>query len=64
MDLGLTTKSLVTYSTEPARTDDKIILALCLPVGKDKNGKDVYGKLQHVLIVNGQVKHLEDYRTK
>ena len=64
MDLGLTTKSLVTYSTEPARTDDKIILALCLPVGTDKNGKDVYGKLQHVLIVNGQVKHLEDYRTK
>lgn len=64
MDLGLTTKSLVTYSTEPAREDDKIILALCLPVGKDKDGKDVYGKLQHLLIVNGQVKHLEDYRTK
>ena len=64
MDLGLTTKSLVTYSTEPAREDDKIILALCLPVGKDNDGKDVYGKLQHLLIVNGQVKHLEDYRTK
>ena len=64
MDLALTTKSLVTYSTEPAREDDKIILALCLPVGKDKDGKDVYGKLQHLLIVNGQVKHLEDYRTK
>ena len=64
MDLGLTTKSLTTYSTEPARADDKLILALCLPVGKDKNGKDVYGQLQHLLIVDGQVKHLEDYRAK
>ena len=64
MDLGLTTKSLVTYSTEEARDDDKIILALCLPVGEDKDKRPVYGQLQHLLIVNGQVKHLEDYRTK
>ena len=64
MDLGLTTKSLTTYSTEPARTDDKLILALCLPVGQDAEGKPVYGQLQHLIIANGQVKHLEDYRAK
>ena len=64
MDLGLTTKSLTTYANETAREDDKLILALCLPVGADKDGKPVYGQLQHVLIVNGQVKHLEDYRNK
>jgi hypothetical protein len=64
MDLGLTTKSLTTYSSESAREDDKLILALCLPVGEDASGKPVYGPLQHVLIVNGQVKHLEDYRSK
>ena len=63
-NLGLTTKSLTTYSTEAAREDDKLILALCLPVGEDASGKPVYGQLQHLLIVNGQVKHLEDYRTK
>lgn len=64
MDLGLTTKSLTTYSTESARTDDKLILALCLPVGQDAEGKPVYGQLQHLIIANGQVKHLEDYRAK
>ena len=64
MDLGLTTKSLTTYSTETARTDDKLILALCLPVGQDAEGKPVYGQLQHLIIANGQVKHLEDYRAK
>ena len=64
MDLGLTTKSLTTYSTESARNDDKLILALCLPVGQDAEGKPVYGQLQHLIIANGQVKHLEDYRAK
>lgn len=64
MNLGLSTKSLTTYATEPAREDDKLILALCLPVGQDADGKTKYGELQHLLIVNGQVKHLEDYRTK
>lgn len=64
LSLGLTTKSLTTYSTQEAREDDKLILALCLPVGKGADGKDVYGQLQHLLIVNGQIKHLEDYRAK
>ena len=64
MDLGLSTKSLTTYSTEEARSDDTIILALCLPIGQDANGKAVYGQLQHLLIVNGQLKHLDDYRQK
>lgn len=64
MNLGLSTKSLTTYSTEQAREDDSVILALCLPVGQDAEGKEAYGPLQHLLIVNGQVKHLEDYRTK
>ena len=64
MSLGLTTKSLTTYSTQEAREDDKLILALCLPVGKGADGKDVYGQLQHLIIANGQVKHLEDYRAK
>lgn len=65
LDLGLTTQSLTTYSTEAAREDgddDTVILALCLPVGEDSDGKPVYGELQHVLIVDGQVKKLEDYR--
>ena len=64
MSLGLSTKSLKTYATEKTRTDSNVILALCLPVGADADNKPVYGELQHVLIVDGQVKHLEDYRTK
>ena len=64
LSLGLTTKSLQTYATEKVRTDNTVILALCQPVGKGADGKDVYGELQHVLIVDGQVKHLSDYRTK
>lgn len=64
MSLGLTTNSLTTYASETARTDGTILLALCLPVGADKDGKPVYGPLQHVLIVDNQVKHLEDYREK
>lgn len=64
LSLGLTTKSLQTYATEKVRTDNTVILALCQPVGKGTDGKDVYGELQHVLIVDGQVKHLSDYRTK
>ncbi len=64
MNLGLSTKSLTTYATETARNDKTVILALCLPVGADAEGKPVYGELQHLLIVDGQVKKLEDYRTK
>ena len=64
MDLGLSTKSLTTYATEDARDDNSIILALCLPVGQNEQGKEEYGPLQHLLIVNGQVKKLDDYRTK
>lgn len=64
MDLGLSTKSLTTYASETARTDGSVILALCLPVGQNKDGQPVYGDLQHVLIIDGQVKHLQDYRTK
>lgn len=64
LNLGLTTKSLQTYASEKARTDDTVILALCQPVGEDADGRPVYGDVQHVLIVNGQVKHLSDYRTK
>ena len=64
LDLGLSTQSLTTYSSEAAREDGTVILALCLPVGEDSDGKPVYGALQHVLIVDGQVKKLEDYRTK
>lgn len=64
MSLGLSTKSLTTYATETERTDNTLILALCLPVGADADGKPVYGDLQHLLIVNGQVKKLEDYRSK
>jgi len=64
LDLGLTTQSLTTYSSEKAREDDTVILALCLPVGEDSDGRPVYGDLQHLLIVDGQVKKLEDYRKK
>ena len=64
MNLGLSTKSLTTYATEPVRTDNSVILALCLPVGADAEGKPAYGPLQHVLIVDGQVKNLENYRNK
>ena len=64
LNLGLTTKSLQTYATEKARTDDTVILALCQPVGAGVDGKPVYGDVQHLLIVDGQVKHLSDYRTK
>ena len=64
LNLGLTTKSLQTYATEKARTDDTVILALCQPVGADADGRPVYGEVQHVLIVDGQVKYLSDYRTK
>ncbi len=64
MSLGLSTKSLTTYATEAKRDDKSFILALCLPVGADAEGKPVYGDLQHVLIVDGQVKKLEDYRAK
>ena len=66
MNLGLSTKSLTTYATEDARDDDdnSIILALCLPVGQNEQGKEEYGPLQHLLIVDGQVKKLDDYRTK
>lgn len=64
MSLGLTTNSLTTYATEAAPSDGSVVLALCLPVGADKDGKPVYGELQHLLIVDNQVKHLEDYREK
>jgi len=64
LDLGLTTQSLTTYSTEEVRSDGTIILALCLPVGEKADGSPAYGKLQHLLIVDGQIKKLEDYRTK
>ncbi len=64
MNLGLSTKSLTTYATEQTRTDKSVILALCLPVGADAEGKPVYGDLKHLLIVDGQIKKLEDYRTK
>lgn len=64
LDLGLTTQSLTTYATEKARTDNTIILALCLPVGKNADGSPAYGELQHLMIVDGQVKKLEDYRAR
>ena len=64
MNLGLTTNSLTTYATEAARSDDSVILALCLPVGANKDGSPAYGELQHLIIDNGQVKKLEDYRAK
>ncbi|MBE6251196.1 MAG: hypothetical protein E7111_06020 [Bacteroidales bacterium] len=64
MNLGLTTQSLTTYATEDMREDDSVILALCLAVGEDDEGKPAYGEVQHVLIVDGQVKHLEDYKTR
>ena len=64
LNLGLTTNSLKTYASEKARTDDTVILALCQPVGADADGRPVYGEVQHVLIVDGQVKYLSDYRTK
>ena len=64
IDLGLTTKSLETYASENARTDGTVILALCQPVGADADAKAVLGDVQHILIVDGQVKHLSDYRTK
>lgn len=64
LNLGLTTNSLQTFASEKARTDGTTILALCQPVGADAAGKPVYGEVQHVLIVNGQVKHLSDFRTK
>ena len=64
MSLGLTTNSLTTYASEAAPTDGSILLALCLPVGADSDGRPVYGPLQHLLIVDNQVKHLEDYRSK
>ena len=64
LNLGLTTNSLETYASEKARTDGTVILALCQPVGADAEGKPVYGEVQHVLIVDNQVKSLSDYRTK
>ena len=64
MNLGLSTKSLTTYATEPVRSDNSVILALCLPVGADAEGRPAYGPLQHVLIVDGKVKHLDNYRNK
>ena len=64
MNLGLSTKSLTTYATEDARDDNSVILALCLPVGQNEQGKEEYGPLQHLLIVDGQVKKLDDYRKK
>ena len=64
MNLGLSTKSLTTYAREPVRDDGSVILALCLPVGQNADGSTAYGPLQHVLIVNGQVKHLEDFRSR
>lgn len=64
LDIGLTTKSLTTYLDAPLREDKTLILALCIAEGRGADGKSVYGPLQHVLIVDGKVKHLEDYRTK
>ena len=62
--LGLSTNSLVTYATQPKREDNTAILALCLPIGADEDGKTKAGPLQHLLIVDGQIKHLSDYRDK
>jgi hypothetical protein len=64
LNLGLTTNSLTTYSQEDAREDNTVILAMCRPVGADADGRLVYGELEHVLIVNGQIKSLSDYRNK
>ena len=62
--VGFNTSSLKTYATEKAKTDGTVILAMCRPIGANADGQEVRGELQHVLIVDGQVKHLSDYRSK
>ena len=62
--VGFTTSSLKTYATEKTKTDGSVILAMCRPIGANADGQEVRGELQHVLIVDGQVKNLSDYRTK
>lgn len=57
MEYGL---SSVNETTQSWELSDRAV-ALCLPIGQDADGNDVYGDLVYVLWVDGEFKTLADY---